>query len=86
MLIAQEAGAAVTTMEGDPFSVFERSVVAAAPGVHEVCKLALRLAVPRERLSQREHLCVESAACWAVLMYASGGPYSCAKTGASRVM
>ena len=37
VLIAQEAGARVTTMEGEPFSVFERSVVAAAPGLHEVC-------------------------------------------------
>jgi fructose-1,6-bisphosphatase/inositol monophosphatase family enzyme len=41
VLIAQEAGAAVTTMEGEPFSVFERSVVAAAPGVHEVSRTAV---------------------------------------------
>lgn len=31
----------MTTMEGEPFSVFERSVVAAAPGVHEVCGVGL---------------------------------------------
>jgi myo-inositol-1(or 4)-monophosphatase len=35
VLIAQEAGAKVTTMEGEPFSVFDRSLLAAAPGMHE---------------------------------------------------
>ena len=33
----------MTTMEGEPFSVFERSVVAAAPGVHEVRGSKLQL-------------------------------------------
>lgn len=36
VLIAQEAGAVVTTMEGEPYTVFDRSLLAAAPGMHEV--------------------------------------------------
>jgi myo-inositol-1(or 4)-monophosphatase len=34
VLIAKEAGATVTTMEGQPFTVFSRSVLAANPGIH----------------------------------------------------
>ncbi|KAK9846510.1 hypothetical protein WJX81_005689 [Elliptochloris bilobata] len=34
VLIAEEAGALVTTMDGEPFSVFSRSVLAANEGVH----------------------------------------------------
>mmetsp|Transcript_2632 Transcript_2632/g.7831 ORF Transcript_2632/g.7831 Transcript_2632/m.7831 type:complete len:333 (-) Transcript_2632:1876-2874(-) len=34
VLIATEAGAKVTTMEGDAFSVFDRSVLAATPSLH----------------------------------------------------
>jgi myo-inositol-1(or 4)-monophosphatase len=49
VLIAQEAGAAVTTMEGEPFSVFERSVVAAAPGVHEALLAKMRPATQKLR-------------------------------------
>ena len=37
VLIAEEAGAVVTTMEGSPYSVFDRSLLAGAPGLHEVC-------------------------------------------------
>lgn len=45
VLIAREAGAVVTTMEGDPFSVFERSLLAAAPGLHEVRLCTVRSSV-----------------------------------------
>ena len=34
VIIAKEAGATVTTMEGQPFTVFSRSVLAANPGIH----------------------------------------------------
>ena len=34
VIIAKEAGATITTMEGKPFSVFSRSVLAANPGIH----------------------------------------------------
>ena len=34
VIIAQEAGATITTMEGQPFTVFSRSVLAANPGIH----------------------------------------------------
>jgi myo-inositol-1(or 4)-monophosphatase len=34
VLIAREAGATVTTMDGRPFSVFSRSVLAATGGIH----------------------------------------------------
>lgn len=40
VLIAREAGSKVTTMEGEPFTVFDRSVLAAAPGMQEVCLCA----------------------------------------------
>ena len=33
-LIAKEAGAKITTMDGRPFTVFSRSVLAAAEGIH----------------------------------------------------
>jgi fructose-1,6-bisphosphatase/inositol monophosphatase family enzyme len=36
VLIAQEAGAKVTTMDGDAYTVFDRSLLAAAPGMQEV--------------------------------------------------
>ena len=57
VLIAQEAGAAVTTMEGEPFSVFERSVVAAAPGVHEVSQFKIAVIISCGQKRQREYLC-----------------------------
>lgn len=36
VLVATEAGAKVTTMEGDDFSVFDRSILAATPSLHAV--------------------------------------------------
>lgn len=34
VLIAREAGAKITTMDGQPFTVFSRSVLAANDGIH----------------------------------------------------
>ena len=54
VLIATEAGATVTTMEGGDFSVFDRSILAATPLLHAVrqnCALPIYQLVPHSHRS-----------------------------------
>lgn len=51
VVIAKEAGAKITTMDGQPFSVFSRSVLAANEGIHPA--ILKKTKVKTEVLMQR---------------------------------